>query len=182
MTRLRLLALYTLFFLSLSACGASEEDPATPSSTQDESKETHPDPDESDNNAQPEPEPEPEPESEPESEPEPEPESQPEPELDPDPTVLDLAMEDNVVFLDVRTPEDFDSGHIPGALNLPVSDIDRASDIIGDDLTRPVIVYCLSGGRSARALTSLQNAGYERVVDGGGVQALAALLEVELEQ
>jgi phage shock protein E len=54
--------------------------------------------------------------------------------------------------------------------------------VLGSDLTQPVIVYCASGNRSARALAALQEAGYQRVVDGGGVLSLAALLEVELER
>lgn len=122
------------------------------------------------------------------NDPEPEPEPEPEPTTQrndtPDDQILAQAAEEDVVFVDVRTAVEFNGGHLPGAVNLPVNsiDMDSALEAIGEDLARPVIVYCASGNRSARALTALEALGYEDVLDGGGAQALAALLEVELEQ
>jgi rhodanese-related sulfurtransferase len=64
-----------------------------------------------------------------------------------------------VQIVDVREPSEFASGHIKGAVNLPLSAFnpDRLTK------TRPVIVYCLSGMRSARALKALQQAGFADV-------------------
>ena len=71
------------------------------------------------------------------------------------------------VLVDVRTPAEYESGHIPTAVNVPV-------DVIG---TRPptedkgalIIVYCRSGNRSATARQILIDLGYTNVVDFGAV-------------
>jgi rhodanese-related sulfurtransferase len=71
------------------------------------------------------------------------------------------------VLVDVRTPAEYESGHIPTAVNVPV-------DVIG---TRPptevkdalIIVYCRSGNRSAAARKTLVDLGYTNVVDFGAV-------------
>ncbi|MCU0832730.1 MAG: rhodanese-like domain-containing protein [Rhizobiaceae bacterium] len=64
-----------------------------------------------------------------------------------------------VQIVDVREPSEFASGHIKGAVNIPLSAFNP------DRLTkaRPVVVYCLSGMRSARALGMLQQAGFADV-------------------
>jgi phage shock protein E len=63
------------------------------------------------------------------------------------------------VLLDVRTPEEFATGHIDGAINIPVDDLDGRLSEVGDK-DKPVIVYCRSGSRSARAAKTLARAGY----------------------
>lgn len=71
-------------------------------------------------------------------------------------------------LLDVRTPEEFASGHIDGALLVPVDELEgRLTEVSRD---RPVVVYCRSGGRSARAASILGEAGYE-VHDLGGMSS-----------
>lgn len=67
------------------------------------------------------------------------------------------------VLLDVRTPEEYRSGHIPGAVNLP---LDRLQDL---DLPQehPVFAYCLSGARSAQACAWMKRQGCEAVNLGG---------------
>jgi rhodanese-related sulfurtransferase len=75
------------------------------------------------------------------------------------------------VLIDVRTPEEFGSGHIPGAINIDVQVLtQRLQDIPRD---RPVVLYCRSGNRSATAAGMLQRAGYGEVFDLGGIGAWA---------
>ena len=50
------------------------------------------------------------------------------------------------LVLDVRTPQEYGDGHLPGAVNLPLSAITQARQVIGST-DRPVIVYCRSGAR-----------------------------------
>jgi rhodanese-related sulfurtransferase len=77
------------------------------------------------------------------------------------------AGEPEHLILDVRTPGEFESGHIPTAENLPVSTIAENPPEVPAD--RLIVVYCRSGNRSARAARILQEQGYSRVVDFGGI-------------
>ena len=62
-------------------------------------------------------------------------------------------------LLDVRTPEEFAAGHIDGAVNVPVDEVgSRLSGIPHDE---PVVVYCHSGRRAARAAQTLSQNGYQ---------------------
>jgi rhodanese-related sulfurtransferase len=78
-------------------------------------------------------------------------------------------------LLDVRTPAEFEAKHLPSAVNIPVDEVaPRMGDI--ERLTRgdratPIVVYCRSGARSARAAAMLQKAGYSRVTDLGPISA-----------
>jgi len=68
-------------------------------------------------------------------------------------------VEAGATLLDVRTTGEFASGHIDGAINIPLSSLaSRVSEIPSD---QPVVVYCLSGGRSASAASELTSRGYE---------------------
>lgn len=72
-------------------------------------------------------------------------------------------------LVDVRTKDEFSSGHIERALNLPVQEIERRIVELGDDKTRPVVLYCSSGLRSARAKRILVRAGFKDVRDLGAM-------------
>jgi len=71
------------------------------------------------------------------------------------------------VLVDVRTAEEYQSGHIPSAINIPVGEIHDHPPTA--DASALIIVYCASGGRSARAKTILNELGYTLVVDFGGI-------------
>jgi phage shock protein E len=72
------------------------------------------------------------------------------------------------LLIDVRTPEEFDAGHIPGAVNIPVEELgERLNEVPGET---PIVVYCRSGNRSATAAGILARAGYSPVFDLGGIQ------------
>ena len=70
-------------------------------------------------------------------------------------------------LLDVRTAEEFQSGYIPGAVNISLQDLNQKMNKIPKD--KPVVVYCRSGNRSAHAAQALLQAGYTEVLDLGGI-------------
>ena len=74
----------------------------------------------------------------------------------------------NAILLDVRTREEYASGHIEGSRNLPLDEIDKVDSVIKDK-NAPLYVHCLSGGRSARAAAYLRGKGYREVHDIGGI-------------
>lgn len=78
------------------------------------------------------------------------------------------------VLLDVRTPEEYRSGHIPNAVNLP---LDRLSTAKLPAQT-PVFAYCLSGARSAQACAWLKQQGFE-ATNLGGIHSYHGPLETK---
>lgn len=66
-------------------------------------------------------------------------------------------------LVDVRTPEEFASGHIEGAVNIPVDVLNQYISQLPTD--QPIVVYCRSGNRSATAVDILENAGLTNVYD-----------------
>ena len=57
---------------------------------------------------------------------------------------------EGAVLLDVRTPQEYQEGHIPGSKNVPLQTIDKISSV-ADNKNIPLFVYCYSGGRSRQA-------------------------------
>lgn len=76
-------------------------------------------------------------------------------------------VREGAFLLDVRTPEEFAEGHLPGAVNIPVQVLDQRMDEVPKD--RSVVIYCRSGGRSARATGMLQAKGYKGLYDLGAM-------------
>lgn len=80
------------------------------------------------------------------------------------------------LVLDVRTPDEFKSGHLTMALNMPVHEIDDYVDSIAqitdNDKAKPIVVYCESGDRAQTAKKRLDGLGYTNVVNGGGLDDL----------
>lgn len=90
------------------------------------------------------------------------------------------ALPDNALIIDVRSPAEFASGHIQGAVNIP---LDRfAATVLSavPDKQQPVILCCLSGGRSGSALQMMKQHGYTQVHNGGGVSSLAMKTNCQL--
>ncbi|GAA4004228.1 hypothetical protein GCM10022408_14920 [Hymenobacter fastidiosus] len=69
------------------------------------------------------------------------------------------------VLLDVRRPDEFAAGHLPGAFNLDVTASDFGPRVAALDKTRPTYVYCRSGARSASAAGQLATAGFAQVAN-----------------
>lgn len=78
------------------------------------------------------------------------------------------AVENGAVLLDVRTPEEFGAGHIPGAVNIPVQQLEKRIAEVGSS-DKQVVVYCRSGNRSAKAKRMLEQAGFKDVIDLGAM-------------
>ena len=75
---------------------------------------------------------------------------------------------DNAVLLDVRTIQEYEEGHIPGSINVPVESIEQVREVIAD-LDAPVYVYCLRGSRSASAVKAMEKMGYTNTKSIGGI-------------
>jgi rhodanese-related sulfurtransferase len=76
----------------------------------------------------------------------------------------------DVQLVDVRTPEEYAEGHLPNAVNMNISDASFDAKIATLDKTKPVMVYCKMGGRSAKAAAKLKEAGFTTITDlEGGI-------------
>jgi phage shock protein E len=75
-------------------------------------------------------------------------------------------------LLDVRTPEEFATGHIHGAVNIPLDVLENRLNEVPTD--QPIVVYCRSGNRSAQASQILARAGYTIIYDMGGLNEWTA--------
>lgn len=79
-----------------------------------------------------------------------------------------LRAKTNHVVLDVRTPEEFNAGHVPHAVNLNFQSPDFAKNIAGLDKGKTYLVHCARGRRSAAAVEQLGKAGITNVLDFTG--------------
>ncbi len=75
------------------------------------------------------------------------------------------------IFLDVRSPEEFEEFSIPNSINLPVEEIEfgKVPEVERDF---KIYVYCMSGARAGRAMSMLKNSGFENVFNLGGIMSL----------
>jgi len=72
------------------------------------------------------------------------------------------------VVVDVREQDEWDEGHIPGAVHVPRGHLESRIERLAPDTARPVVVYCSAGNRSAFAAKTLTDLGYEDVVSLAG--------------
>ena len=84
--------------------------------------------------------------------------------------VQEFSATQNAVLLDVRSKQEYQSGHIPGSINVPLQTIEKILHTVKKKDT-PMYVYCLSGARSSRAVSSLKQMGYHNVKNIGGISA-----------
>lgn len=75
---------------------------------------------------------------------------------------------DRYIILDVRTKEEYENGHIKGAINIPNEEI-FDEDILNENLDTPILVYCRSGRRSLNASAKLGLLGYTKIYEFGGI-------------
>lgn len=73
------------------------------------------------------------------------------------------------IIVDVRTQDEFNTGHIPGAICIPNESINKTQPVELPDLDQLIMVYCRSGNRSKQAAQKLANMGYTNVVEFGGI-------------
>jgi len=76
---------------------------------------------------------------------------------------------EKLIILDVRTREEYDSGHVPNSILLPYDEVGAKASALLPDKKATVIVYCRSGRRSEIAAKDLLAMGYSKVADMGGV-------------
>ena len=90
--------------------------------------------------------------------------------------VKEYRTTDGAVLLDVRTPDEYWQGHIPGSKNVPLQSISKVAGMI-DNKSTPIFVHRLSGARSSRATDILKQMGYTNVKNIGGISAYAGKVE-----
>lgn len=83
------------------------------------------------------------------------------------------------IVVDVRTPEEFEDGAYPDAINIPLDELMVRFEELGDNASREIVVYCASGARSAYAQRMLMQVGYVHVTNGGGLAAMMARRNVK---
>ena len=86
-----------------------------------------------------------------------------------DDAVSMMAEESGYIILDVRRPDEFAAGHIPGAINVPNEIIDTSEIPELPDKDQLIMVYCRSGRRSKEASEKLVKLGYTNIVEFGGI-------------
>lgn len=92
-----------------------------------------------------------------------------------EPSTVRDAISDGATIIDVRTPEEFATGHLRGAVNIDVSEPDFDERIASLDETARYVVYCASGRRAGAAIKTMQEQGFDALINGGGYEDLASL-------
>ena len=80
------------------------------------------------------------------------------------------------VLLDVRTPQEYREGHIPGGKNVPLQELERVTAMVSEKDV-PLFVYCHSGARSSQAVRLLARMGYTNLKNIGGIAAYTGKVE-----
>jgi len=88
-------------------------------------------------------------------------------------TVTKATDVNSPIVVDVRTPEEFQDGAYPDAINIPLDEIQLRIKLLGSK-SREITLYCASGARSAYAQRVLMQIGYTNVKNGGGIAAMMA--------
>jgi thioredoxin 1 len=79
-----------------------------------------------------------------------------------------IKKDSSAVIIDVRTPHEYENGHILSAININWSGADFEKEASGLDKEKNIYIYCLSGGRSSRAASLLRSLGYKNVYELSG--------------
>ena len=81
--------------------------------------------------------------------------------------INEIIKDENIILIDVRTENEYNSGHIKNAINIPLNDIQNKIDYQKD---KPLAVYCRTGKRSLEAAKTLAKMGYTKIYDLGGIE------------
>ena len=90
--------------------------------------------------------------------------------------VKEFRQREGAILLDVRTPQEYRDGFIPGSKNVPLQTIDKV-DAVVENKDTVLYVYCHSGARSRQAVSYLQHMGYTNVNNIGGIAAYRGKVE-----
>ena len=80
-----------------------------------------------------------------------------------------MKQENGIVIVDVRRQDEYDAGHIPGAILLPNESIGSEQPEELPDLNQIILIYCRSGNRSKQAAQKLFDMGYKNIYEFGGI-------------
>ena len=80
-----------------------------------------------------------------------------------------MESDEDYILLDVRQADEFESGHIPGAVNLPNEEIGTEEIPSLPDKAQTIYIYCRSGNRSKQAADKLLALGYTNLIEFGGI-------------
>ena len=80
------------------------------------------------------------------------------------------------ILLDVRTPQEYREGHIPGSQNVPIQELDKVKSV-ADNMDTVLYVYCRSGARSRQAVGMLKQMGYVNIHNIGGIATYSGQVE-----
>ena len=80
-----------------------------------------------------------------------------------------MDSEEGYIILDVRTQEEYDQGHISGAILIPDTEIESKAEKVLTDKDQLILVYCRSGRRSKLAAEALVELGYTNIKEFGGI-------------
>ena len=78
---------------------------------------------------------------------------------------------ENFIIIDVRTPDEFATEHLPGAININFSSPTFRDELNKLDKSKTYLIYCRSGSRSGQALTIMKELAFKEVYDAGGISA-----------
>ena len=80
-----------------------------------------------------------------------------------------MDSEEGCIILDVREQDEYDAGHIPGAILIPYTQIEEKAEEMLTDKNQLILVYCRSGRRSKIAAEALAELGYTNIKEFGGI-------------
>lgn len=83
-------------------------------------------------------------------------------------------IDQGALVIDVRSQQEFDAGHLEGALHIPFEQTDEIARAIGEDRKREVVLYCGSGRRVGIAIDALEERGFDGLYNATGLDALRA--------
>ena len=83
-------------------------------------------------------------------------------------------IESGALLVDVRSAEEFEEGHLEGAVNIDWDNYDALIKAIGEDKQRPVVFYCRSGNRAGKSIVELSTRGYTNIFNATGLKELIA--------
>lgn len=86
----------------------------------------------------------------------------------------DLINDPNATLIDVRETWEFSMGHVPGSVNIPLGEVFYKLDTL-KSMSKPLILFCVSGNRSGQAAAFLQAQGVQNVYNGGAWQQVDQL-------
>lgn len=90
------------------------------------------------------------------------------------PSAEPIEVNESTVLLDVRTPAEFDGGHLEGALNVDVQSAEFDAEVAQLDPDLAYVVYCRTGNRSGQAIERMAALGFADLTNGGSVESASS--------